>query len=122
MRSDVSPSARTTTSGRSARNARIVRIIPPSLPWQYPTAHVVGAEANSPAAAVKRSTARSTSRASTSRRSPAGVNATWRLVRSNSSSPSACSSSRMRCDNGGVVTCSRAAARPKWRSSATATK
>ena len=122
MRSDVSPSARTTTSDRSARNARIARIIPPSLPWQYPTAHVVGAEANSPAAAVKRSTARSTSRASTSRRSPAGVNATCRLVRSNSSSPSACSSSRMRCDNGGVVTCSRAAARPKWRSSATATK
>ena len=50
---------------------------------------------------------------------PGGMNA---MLRTNSGAPSSSSSAKMVCDSGGWVMCRRAAARPKWSSSATVTK
>ena len=126
MCSDVIAAGRTPTSGCWSSIRRRAIIAPPSLPWQKPSPMSDGSDANSDASVAamrsKPSAALSTSRASPSSRSPAGVSSTRREVRANSVRPSSDSSSRMRCDSGGVDMWSRAAARPKWHSSATATK
>ena len=54
--------------------------------------------------------------------SPAGVSSTRRVVRTNSTSPSSRSSSRIARESGDCDMCRRSAARPKCSSSATATK
>ena len=68
------------------------------------------------------STAASTRRASRWRNSPAGVSCTWRVVRVNSETPSSASSWRTDWESAGWARCSRSAARPKCRVSATAAK
>jgi hypothetical protein len=79
-------------------------------------------------AAIKRasrpasSTAARTARARSRYAAPASVNSIRRVVRRSSCTPRAVSRLRICCESGGCAMCSRAAARPKCRSSATATK
>ena len=61
-------------------------------------------------------------RARSSSTSPAGASSTLRVVRYSSGSPSSASKRRICCESGGWAMWSRSAARPKCRSSATATK
>jgi len=53
---------------------------------------------------------------------PAEVSSTLRVVRTNNTTPKSRSSSRIARDRGDCDMCNRVAARPKWSSSATATK
>ena len=52
----------------------------------------------------------------------AGASATCRRSRSNTSAPTMRSRALICCDSDGAAMCRRSAARPKWSSSATATK
>ena len=74
------------------------------------------------ASSVAASTAARISRARSSSTSPAGASSTLRVVRYSSGSPSSASRRRICWESGGWAMCRRAAARPKCRSSATATK
>jgi len=72
--------------------------------------------------AAIRSASISSLRLPSSRTSPAGVSSTCRLLRTNSGVPRVCSNLRICTLSDGCAMCSRDAARPKWSSSATATK
>ncbi len=78
-----------------------------------------------PADFTRRTSARaeaSRGTASSSNCSPAAVSSVPRRSRSKTSAPRSCSRLRICRDSAGWAMCSRSAARPKWSSSATATK
>jgi hypothetical protein len=109
-----------TAAGWVAYRVRIASIRPPSL-----LGFIASVNFGAAARRARRSaavSAVSALRPSLSRTSPAGVNVTERLVRSNSRTPILRSSRWMVLDSGGCAIPSRLAARPKFSSSATATK